>query len=299
MTIILRWLIDHVWLFYIGSAIGALIYLVRALAAQRERNLAMFTLEHESATARAVRSWVMVFFFVATSLVVFTGTRFVIANFPAYDPSLRPPTPTPSSGVNPPTPSATSTLTDSLTMPTLTSQTVTPTAETPASTPTESATLAPTQSASPTPTSAVASGPLSGSMDVRFGDFGALVGWRLSAGEITVGKPLMLTLFWRGLDGDSSINYTVFTHLISADGQLLAQHDGPPAGGAANTSTWEAGETIQDTHELAFKSGIEDGTGPASVLVGLYDPGNVDDRVMNSQGQDFVTLPVTVNVVAQ
>ncbi|MGD2105158.1 MAG: hypothetical protein PVJ55_08620, partial [Anaerolineae bacterium] len=273
-----------------------LIYLVRALAAQRERSLAMFTLEHESATARAVRAWVMVFLFVGVSLILFIGPRFVQASFPAYDTRFPLPTPTPSSGVNPPTPSATPTPT-ALTMPALTSGTVTPAVETPTPGPTEPPTSAPTASPSPVPTLPISQGPLSGEMNVRFGDFGALVGWRLSSGEVVFGERLVLTLFWRGLEGDSPTNYTVFTHLISADGRLVAQHDGPPAGGMENTSEWDAGETIEDRHELAFKSSIEDGTGPATILVGLYDPEDVDDRVMNSEGQDYVTLPVTVSVV--
>lgn len=296
MTILLRWLIDHVWLFYVGCAIGALIYLVRALAAQREQSLAMFTLEHEAATARAVRAWAMVFLFVAVCLTIFIGTRFVIASFPAYDPTLPVPTSTPSSGVNPPTPSATSTPTDTLTLPTLPAETAT----SPAPPPDATEPAAPTESPSPTPTATpVAQGPLSGSLAVRFGDFGQLVGWELSTAQVVVGQPFQLTLYWQGLEGEAPTDYTVFTHLLSDGGQLIAQHDGPPAGGAETTSDWEAGETIRDTHQLTFISGAEDRTGAATLIVGLYDPADINARLMTSEGQDYVELPVTINVIPE
>ena len=296
MSILLRWLIDNVWLFYVACAIGILIYLVRALAAQRERNLAMFTLEHETATVRAVRAWAMVFVLLVISLLIFIGTRFVLAGFPEYDPTVPVPTSTPSSGVSPPTPDATTTVTDSLEIPTLTPQTAAPQPATSPPEPTAPATPDVTASPSPVPT-AVPGGPLSGGMDVRFGNFGALVSWELSSAEVVVGKPFRVTLYWQGLEGQSATDYTVFTHLLSPDGQLLAQHDGPPAGGAENTSDWEAGETIRDAHEMAFRSGATDYTGPANVLVGLYDPENPDDRVTTSEGEDYVALPVTVNVL--
>ena len=300
MTIILRWLIDHAWVFYVGCAIGALIYLVRALAAQREQSLAMFTLEHEAATARAVRAWAMVFFFIVFSLFVFISTRLVMANHPAYDPAMPVPTSTPSSGVNPPTPSATTTVTATVPLPTLPASTTTAPAATAPSDPTTAPTPAPTESPTPTstPEPAVA-GPLSGSLDVRFGDFGALVGWQISASEIAVGEPFIVTLVWQGLEGEASTNYTVFTHLLAQDGELIAQHDGPPAGGSQNTSTWSAGQVIEDTHQLSFRSGVEDPTGPARLILVLYDPADIGNRLTTSLGQDYVELPVTVNVVSQ
>ena len=299
MRILLRWLIDHVWLFYIVCAIGVLVYLVRALAAQREQSLAMFTLEHETATARAVKAWAMVFLFVTISLVIFIGTRLVLARFPEYDPSSPLPTSTPSSGVSPPTPSATATVTDSLAMPTLAPETTAVATPTSAPNPTAPSTPGPTATPSVTPPATVVEeGPLSGSMNVRFGDFGALVGWQLSSGNVIVGEPLVLNLVWQGLEGTSSTDYTVFTHLISENGELIAQHDGPPAGGAENTTDWEAGETIRDTHQLSFRPGAAENTGPANLVVGLYDPQNAGNRVMTSEGQDRVVLPVTVNVSA-
>jgi hypothetical protein len=294
MKILLRWLVEHAWIFYVVCAIGALIYLVRALVAQRERSLALFTLERETATVRAVRAWAMVFVFIAVALVVFIGVTFALPRLPAYSPESAFPTSTPSSGVEPPTPSATAPVTDSVAMPTFPSQTATLPVVTLPPSPTAPPTLAPTDTTTATP---VAVGAFSGEMSVAFGNFGRLVGYRLSSTQITAGELLVLTLYWQGLEGRSPTDYTVFTHLLSQDGRLIAQHDGPPAAGNEPTSEWETGETIEDTHQMAFTSEGEEYAGPATIAVGLYDPGNMSARVMTSEGQDYVSLPLTINVV--
>ena len=295
MRVLLRWLVEHAWIFYVVCAIGALIHLVRALAAQRDRSLALFTLEHETATVRAVRAWVMVFVFVAIALVIFISASFMVNGLPAYDPGSPLPTSTPKSEGSRPTPGATPTPTDSIAIETPALDTPTPPATVPSSV------TEPSRSEStPTPTATpAAAGALSGGMSVRFGDFGRLTGYQVSSAEVTTGEPLIVTLYWEGLEGTSPVDYTVFTHLLTPDGLLIAQHDGPPANGAAPTSDWEAGQTIQDVHQLTFKSGVGDYAGSATVMVGLYDPSDVDFRVPTSEGQDYAILPVTITVVPQ
>lgn len=295
MSVVLRWLVEYAWVLYVVCAVGALIYLVRALGAQRERSLAVFTLEHETATVRAVRAWAIVFVFIAVGLVVFISVSFLVNNVPAYDPELPAATSTPRSGVDLPTPGATSTLTDTGMMLTLTPEVV----ASPSSVPTLPPTEPPVPEATVTPTATpVATGPLSGEMAVGFGDFGRLVGYELSSAQVASGDRLVVTLYWQGLGGTSPVDYTVFTHLLSEQGVLIAQHDGPPAQGAAPTSTWEAGEIIQDTHQLTFRSEGADYAGPATVMVGLYDPGNPSARLTTSEGQDYVILPVAVSVLS-
>jgi len=296
MRILLQWLVEHAWIFYVVCAIGALIYVVRALVAQRERSLALFTLEHETATVRAVRAWATVFVFIALAILVFIGVTFALPRLPAYDPELPLPTSTPSSGLEPLTPTVTVTVTSSITIPTLPPQTATPLLPTIPPSPTPASTPAPTET--PTPTAA-APGVASGEVDVGFGDFGRLIAYQLSSTQVAAGQPIVLTLYWQGLESTSPTDYTVFTHLLSADGNLLAQHDGPPAGGNEPTSDWGAGETIEDTHQMAFNSAGQEYSGPATIVVGLYDPEDVSTRVLTSEGQDQVPLPVTIDVVPQ
>jgi len=283
MTILLRWLVEHAWVFYAACAVGVIVYVLRALAAQRERNLALFTLEREVATARIVRSWAMVLVFVAVAAVVFFSTTMILPELPALSAGTPPPTPTPAAGVEPSTPDVS--VTPSPTLGALVPS-LTPTATVP-SAPT-AAPSGPTEVPTPAPA-------ISGEVSARFGDFAELTGYSLPDVEFTTAEPLPLTLYWRGLEGTSPTNYVVFTHLLAEDGRLIAQHDGAPAGGTRPIGTWESGETIVDLHPLAF---AEPGyTGLATIAVGLYDP--AVGRVPVDPGGDRVVLPVTINIVPQ
>lgn len=73
-----------------------------------------------------------------------------------------------------------------------------------------------------------------------------------------------LTLYWRA-EGSPAADYTVFVHLLDPRGQVVAQADGPPVGGAYPSSLWEAGEIIIDRHSLPALP-----SGQYTVLVGLY-----------------------------
>lgn len=287
MTILLQWLVEHAWIFYALCVIGIIPYVVRALAAQRERRLALFTLERETATAQVVQSWAMVFVFVAIGVAIFVGTTFVLPGLSADEPEGPLATSTPSSGVEPPTLTSTS-------PPGSTPGSLEPTAATDASAsappPTEPVESTETPTPEPTETPMAAA---SGEVNVRFGDFAALVGYSLPAAEFSVGETLPLTIYWRGLEGTSPLDYWVFTHLMAEDGRLIAQHDGAPAGGTRPVSGWGTGETIADLHPMVFQdTGY---TGPARISIGLYDP--AIGRVLTETGADHVVLPIVVTIV--
>ncbi|MBN2392399.1 MAG: glycosyltransferase family 39 protein [Anaerolineae bacterium] len=77
---------------------------------------------------------------------------------------------------------------------------------------------------------------------------------------------MLVTLCWesvRALPAD----YTVFVHLLDADGTLKTTGDGPPAAGAFPTSFWQSGDRILDTHWLP-QPAAPGGT----IVVGLYLP---------------------------
>jgi hypothetical protein len=287
MTILLQWLVEHAWVFYVACAIGILIYAMRALAAHRERNLALFTLERETATSRVVQAWAMVFVFIVIGLAIFVGANYILPSLSADSLGQPSPTPTPSSGVQSPTPGTASTLipTPALLVSTVTvTPTLVPTA--PPAPPTEPPTPEPTE----TPP-----GVISGGVAVRFGDFVELANFGLPANEFTTAEPLALTLYWRKLDGVSPVDYLVFTHLLAEDGHLIGQHDGPPAGGGRPMTQWAAGEVIEDFHSMAFQdTGY---VGPARIAIGLYDP--AAGRVLASTGSDHVILPVAITIVAR
>jgi hypothetical protein len=69
-------------------------------------------------------------------------------------------------------------------------------------------------------------------------------------------------------------DYTVFLHLLDAQGTLIGQGDGPPFHGDYPTSGWSPGEELVDTH---FVLPVESAPAPdvpagAYLLVGLYRP---------------------------
>jgi len=289
MTILVQWLIEHTWALYAVCAIGFIIYMMRALAAQRERRLALFTLERETATARIIKAWTMAFVFVAIGATIFASTTFILPSLSIYNPGASLPTPTLSAGVQILTPGITPTPS-----PTLGSLVLTFTPTTTGASVSTSPPPAPTETPTPAPTDTPAAA-ISGEVRVRFGDFAELSSYSLPAAEFTTSQPLPLTLYWQALEGTSATNYMVFTHLISEDGRLIAQHDGAPAGGTRPTATWVPGETIADSHPMIFQDTAY--AGPANIWVGLYDPGS--GRILAETGSDHVILPTKISIVPQ
>jgi hypothetical protein len=292
MTILLQWLVEHAWIFYVVCAIGVIIYVVRALAARRERSLALFTLERETATARIVQSWAMAFVFVAIGGIIYASATFVLPSLPADRPGTHRPTSTPSAGVQLTTPQVATTPSPTLgfLVPTLTStDTTAPTVLAPTV-----PLLEPTESPAPAPTDTPEPA-ISGEIRARFGNFAELVSYSVPGTQVTTAQGLPLTLRWQALEGASPMNYIVFTHLLAEDGHLIAQHDGVPVNGTRPLTEWTTGEVIVDLHTMVFQdTGY---VGSATIAVGLYDLAT--GRVPTQTGSDFVVLPTTIAVVAQ
>jgi hypothetical protein len=78
------------------------------------------------------------------------------------------------------------------------------------------------------------------------------------------GQPLALKLFWEAR-ATPPTDYTVFAHLVGADGRRYAQADLPYP-----TSSWRAGQYI--TTELPLMVPPEAPAGIYRVVIGLYDP---------------------------
>ncbi len=134
--------------------------------------------------------------------------------------------------------------------------------------------------------------PMDFEVGARFGDVAELVGYDLPPEPYVSGQPITVTLYWRGLDGASGADYTVFAHLLAADGHLVAQHDGPPAAGARPTRGWLPGEIVIDPHGMTFR---EPYVGTAVVEIGLYD-GATLDRVPLADGETSLILPTLIRV---
>jgi hypothetical protein len=126
--------------------------------------------------------------------------------------------------------------------------------------------------------------------EATFGDAIRLLGYRLDVPDPLTGESvLVLTLYWQAsADGEPGKNYVVFTHILSADGRLVGQHDGVPVYGARPTGGWLQGEYLIDEHPMTFG---EPYAGPIRIQVGLYDPVTLE-RLLTDDGLDAVSLPI-------
>ncbi|OQA11647.1 MAG: hypothetical protein BWY63_03892 [Chloroflexi bacterium ADurb.Bin360] len=99
-----------------------------------------------------------------------------------------------------------------------------------------------------------------------------------------------LTLYWRA-QATPAQDYAVFVHLLTEDGKVLAQSDGPPSANRYPTSSWQAGDVVPDTRRIEVPE-----TQPGQVVqikVGMYSPADLNRLpIYNSAGS-----PLPDNVI--
>ncbi len=100
----------------------------------------------------------------------------------------------------------------------------------------------------------------------EFGPTIQLYGYDL--GE-AAGGALPITLHWQAA-AQPDRDYSVFVHLVDADGNIISQSDGVPLGGARPTTGWRPGEFISDAYNLTIPADLPPGS--YDLFVGLYDP---------------------------
>ncbi len=127
----------------------------------------------------------------------------------------------------------------------------------------------------------------------RFGEAITLEGYaRITDAEVLglTAEPevLWVTLRWSA-DDRLDADYTVFVHLVAAEGDAtaIAQGDAPPLDGRWPTSLWIPGVTLDDVHTLPLPGDLAVGT--YDLLVGLYDPES-GERLRLPDGRDAVRL---------
>ena len=129
-------------------------------------------------------------------------------------------------------------------------------------------------------------------LGVGLGEGAELYGYAPLPATVSLGEPFEIELHW-GVRGESAERYTVFVHLLSADGRVIAQHDGEPAQGARPTSGWRRGEYLVDAHTLTWLS--EATAGHACIEVGLYSA-STGQRLLTPDGASQVLLPDCITV---
>lgn len=78
-------------------------------------------------------------------------------------------------------------------------------------------------------------------------------------------QPPHLVLWWKAL-APTSVDYTIFVHLLTANGQTVAQYDAPPNQGLSPTTIWAKGDIIRD--ERVFDQQVPN---QSSLAIGAYD----------------------------
>jgi len=100
----------------------------------------------------------------------------------------------------------------------------------------------------------------------KLGEQVSLVGYE-APGSVSPGTGLDVTLYWEPLQPPDD-DYVVFVHLLGADGQLVASHDGPPMEGRYPTQAWLPGDIVPDVHPMVLDPNIPAGT--YHLQVGMY-----------------------------
>ncbi len=98
--------------------------------------------------------------------------------------------------------------------------------------------------------------------------FATLVGIDAPA-TLRPGAAFTTTLYWRAQGSAPGEDYSVFVHVVGPEGATWTQSDGWPAQGSAPTSSWVAGQVIEDVHAMALPA--EAPPGRYTIYVGLYD----------------------------
>ena len=117
-----------------------------------------------------------------------------------------------------------------------------------------------------------------------------LVGYDLAPATPAPGARVEVTLYWHAL-GTPAHDYQAFVHLLDAEGNIVAQHDGVPGDGGLPTLGWLPGEYLLDRHVLTLPADLP--PGEYHLAAGLYRP------VTWQRPADPITLKTGITVPAE
>ncbi len=100
------------------------------------------------------------------------------------------------------------------------------------------------------------------------------------------GQTLPAEFVWLPLKRPS-VDYHLFLQLLTAEGDLVAQHDSSPGGGYVPTSAWTPETEVSDRHGLSLPADLP--PGEYRLIAGLYDPAS-GERLSVDRGGDFVEI---------
>ena len=118
-------------------------------------------------------------------------------------------------------------------------------------------------------------------VDVSYDDKIMLIACQLSEPVIVPGRPVTLDLYWRVL-APMDRNYSVYVHLYDGAGQVVAQWNTYPGGGAYATSLLSPGDELRDRYVLEVGADAKPGLGHLDV--GLYEYPRTMERLQAYDG---------------
>jgi hypothetical protein len=116
-----------------------------------------------------------------------------------------------------------------------------------------------------------------------FGDQARLLGYDVNTDQLLPGGEFVLTAYWQAL-APSARDLTMFVHLLSRDGPLIAQRDTYPGLGKFPASSWQPGDTFSDRYRIVLDSYTY------APDVGMYIPGGGRIPVTSGGSGDAITL---------
>jgi len=126
---------------------------------------------------------------------------------------------------------------------------------------------------------------------VVLGERVRLLGYNIESG-FRPGDNIHLTLFWQCLE-EMEQSYTVFTHLVDAGDNIVAQKDNPPVDGFYSTIKWKVGEIVRDQYDLPIPQDVASGEYRFKLGMYLVETGERLKAVRGDEPlpENAVTLP--------
>ncbi|MCE5259226.1 MAG: glycosyltransferase family 39 protein [Chloroflexi bacterium] len=122
------------------------------------------------------------------------------------------------------------------------------------------------------------------STDLAFGDAILLEGYTLTTPRVKPGDVVQVALYWRAAAAIPE-RYKVFIHLLDENGQIVAQRDSEPGGGAALTTTWQPGADIIDRYGILLPDTAQ--AGELTLRIGLYKLEGGERLHISKNGQEL------------
>lgn len=113
-----------------------------------------------------------------------------------------------------------------------------------------------------------------------------LAGFSLDSESFGPGDVARLTLLWQS-EGATDRPYTVFAHIIDAEGNLVSQQDNWPVEGQWPSTCWQPGQQVVDPRDLHLPLLMTPGA--YQLVIGLYDA-NDGRRLQTESGSEAIDL---------